>query len=84
MSYSDQTREGTVYLVLKPGRGAFELRVDKATNQKPRSTPEGSIVMKAKIKIPRKAFEPLAPEAVITVPEEMVQHPISVEAVDPT
>lgn len=81
---NDRIREGNIYLVLSQGRYSFDLRVDKATNKKPRATPEGSIVVKVKLRVPNKAFEPIAPEVVVTVPEELVQHPIEVEAADAT
>lgn len=77
-------REGTVYLTVLPGRYPYELRFAKATNKRPTSTPEGSVVVRIRVIIPRSAFEPLRPDATIEVPEEMVSRnaEISVEAED--
>lgn len=74
-------REGSIYLVVRPSRYG-ELSVVKATNRKPRSTTEGSVVVKLKLRIPKAAFEPLRPEATVTVPESLVQHPVEVEAIE--
>lgn len=78
-----RNREGTVYLTVRKGRYVFELVVDKATNKKPRVTPEGSVVVALKLVIPNAAFEPIRPEATVVVPESLVQHPVEVEAVEP-
>lgn len=75
-------REGTVYLVVRPGRYYGTLTVDKATNKRPKVTSEGSIVVKLNLSIPEAAFLPLSPEATVTVPEGMVRHPVTVEATD--
>lgn len=75
-------REGTAYLQVRADRYPFELRVLKATQRKPTVVEPDCVVVKVKLRVPRAAFEPLRPEAVVTVPESLVQHPVAVEAVD--
>jgi hypothetical protein len=79
---STQWREGVAYLQVRPGRYPSELRVIKATQRRPDVVEAECVVVKVKLRIPAKAFDPLQPEAVITVPEDLVQHPVEVEAVD--
>lgn len=77
-------REGTTYLTVRPDHyWANELKVIKATQGEPSSIDADCVVVKLKLRIPKAAFKPLEPEAVVTVPEELVQHPVEVEAVDP-
>jgi len=80
----NRTRTGEVYLTVRPGRYPFELVVDKATVRKPTVTSPGAVVVKLKLRIPTAAFEPLKPEATVTIPESLVQHPVEVEAEDPS
>lgn len=54
--------------------------VTKARRAKPDSLGEDEIVVKVRIELPRQAFEPLEPEALVVVPEELVQHVVEVEA----
>lgn len=61
-----------------------EARVVKSTQRPPEVVEPGCIVVKVKLRIPFEAWDPIAPEAVIDVPAELIQHPIEVEAVDPT
>ena len=75
-------REGTTYLQVRAGRGYFSLDVVKATQRKPTVIAPGCVVVKVQLRIPDKAFRPLEPTAVVTVPEQLVQHPVEVEAVD--
>lgn len=75
-------REGTTYLQIRLHRG-WQLRVIKATQREPDVVESGCVVVKIQLRIPQSAFAPLQPQAVITVPEELVQHPIHAEAVDP-
>lgn len=77
-------RTGTVYLQLAPStRWYADLRLVNATSRKPRRAAPGAVVVKLRVEIPGEAFEPLTPEATVTVPESLVQRPIAVEAEDP-
>lgn len=88
---SGSTREATAYLQLEPGapsaygKSGWQLRdcatVVRCTNSKPAEPIPGCIVVKVKIRVPREAWEPLSPEAIIEVPAELVQRPVTVSAV---
>jgi hypothetical protein len=58
-------------------------RVIKATTKRPEVTDPDVVVVKIRVQIPYEAFEPLKPEAVVVIPEELVQHPVTVEAAAP-
>ena len=74
--------EGDVYLTIRRDpRWYRRLKPIKATGKRPTSVPADAVVMKIKVRMPAAVFKPLEPEAVVTVPEELVQYPISVEAV---
>ena len=75
--------EATVYLTLRQGRYLWTMVVDKATNKRPSVTPEGSIVVKLKLRVPRRAFQPLEPSVVVDVPEDAIisGDDVTVEAV---
>lgn len=76
--------QGNVYLTVRKAEVGYwrtELRPVKATYRKPTVVDADEIVVKVQLRIPAAAFEPLEPEAVVTVPEELVQHPVYVEAV---
>lgn len=77
-------RDGTAYLQVRPGRYPTDLRVIKATQRRPDVVEADCVVVKVRLRIPAKAFDPLQPEAVVTVPEDLVQHPVEVEAVEPS
>lgn len=76
-------RNGDVYLQVRkaPGYGGG-LRVVKSTQRRPYSLEEGCVLVKIRLQIPDAAFKPLEPVASVVVPEQLVQHPITVEAVD--
>jgi hypothetical protein len=76
-------REGTTYLQVRAD-GMYGLKIVKATQRRPTVVEASCVVVKVKLRIPDGAFVPLEPEAVVTVPEELVQQPIEVEAVDPS
>jgi hypothetical protein len=77
-------RTATTYLQVRPSRYYSEAKVMKATQKKPEVVEPGCIVVKIALRIPREAWQPFAPEAVIDVPADLVQHPIAVEAEDAT
>ena len=77
-------REGDLYLQVRPDpRYVAELRAIKCTQREPDVVEPGCVVVKIRVRIPDAAFRPLQPEAVVTIPEELVQQPIAVEAVNP-
>ena len=76
------------YLQVKKSRfyGSWhtEARVMRCTQNKPDIVEPGCIVVKVRLRLPAEAWGPFEPEAVIDVPADLIQHPIQVEAVDPT
>lgn len=81
--------DATGYLVVEGirtryGKKAVErARLLRVTVGKPASLTADQIAVKVTIRLPAKAFDALQPEAVILVPEELIQQPVEVEAVDP-
>lgn len=78
--------EATAYLQVRRWSNSWrwEARVIKATQRRPEVVEDGCIVVKVRLRIPFEAWDPLAPEAVIDVPADLIQHPIEVEAADPS
>jgi hypothetical protein len=76
--------ETTTYLHIGKDRRTWSLRgiVRKHSNSRPDEPAAGCVVVKLRLRIPAEAFEPLAPEAVIDVPADLIQRPIEVEAGD--
>jgi hypothetical protein len=72
--------EGTTYLQVRRD-GAQRLKVVRATQNRPEAVAPGCVVVKIRLRIPAAAFAPLTPEAVVTVPENLVQ-PVEVEPVE--
>lgn len=92
MSTND-TVTATVYLQLAPDvnervsdtspywlRGA---RVINATQNRATKPKGGTVEVKLEIRVPKAAFLPLQPEAVVVIPTELTTaHPVVVEATD--
>lgn len=85
------TREATAYLQIAPHAprpyggywGSSEASIMRCTNGKPETPLPGCIVVKVRIRVPKEAWEPISPEAVIDIPAELIQRPVEVEAVHP-
>lgn len=81
--------DATGYLVVEGTRLRFgaksvtRAKLVKVTRGKPATLTADQIAVKVTVRIPSKAFDALEPEAVIMVPEELIQQPVEVEAVDP-
>ncbi|MCZ9884113.1 hypothetical protein [Arthrobacter sp. B2a2-09] len=74
--------EADTYLQLRRTEGVWNrpLRVIKSTQRKPAVLEPGCVVVKVRIRVPAAAFEPLTPEAVVTVPESLIQHTVQATA----
>ncbi len=60
-------------------------KVVNMTQKKPTKQQGGTVLTKLTIRIPKAAFMPLRPEAIVVIPEHMtVTAPLEVEAVDPS
>lgn len=59
-------------------------RVVAVTQSRPKQPRRGVLIVKVTLRIPKGAFLPLRPEAVVIVPEALTEAvPVEVEAVDP-
>lgn len=85
---SSETIAATGYLVVEGERsrysdhGVIRAKLARLTKGKPATLTGDQVAVKVTIRIPAKAFDALAPEAVILVPEELIQHPVEVEAIE--
>ena len=58
--------------------------VERVTQKRPARPVPGTVLVKLTIRLPKAAFYPLRPEAVVVVPESLAEaNPIEVEALDP-
>lgn len=79
--------ETTVWLTLEPTRGNYGdrpvngMRVAKLTQSRPKN--DRLPVVKLTIRLPARAFDPLAPDVTIEVPEDALSWPEPVITVDP-
>ncbi|WP_417555619.1 hypothetical protein [Microbacterium sp.] len=91
---SNETVRATVYLQVQPeykqwmtDRSKPEsingAKVIRSTQKRSASPEPGTVEVKLTIELPKAAFTPLAPEAIVVIPETMTQpHPVEVEAAD--
>ncbi|WP_193596101.1 hypothetical protein [Microbacterium sp. YJN-G] len=90
---SNESVRATVYLQVAPEISRYYPRDDPrgingakvvGSTQKRSSAPRaGTVEVKLTVEIPKAAFLPLRPEAIVVVPESMTTpHPIEVEAAD--
>jgi hypothetical protein len=92
-SDNDGTVDAEVYLQVEPKfygtvRGeplVREAKVVGFTLSRPKKPRSGTVTMKMTLRLPKAAFLPLRPEAVVVVPENMItaNMPIEVEATSP-
>lgn len=96
MSADNNTVRATAYLRLRPEYRRYYsaaprdtpdaisgAKVVGATQNKSQHPKPGTVEVKLTIEIPKGAFLPLRPEAIVIVPESMAQpHPLTVEAED--
>ena len=90
------THIATAYLVIKASRGygvrdeetglrpVNEIRAVAMRKSRPRTLDPDEIALKVRVQVPDTAFDPLAPDALIVVPEEMaIRGPITTEVDEP-
>jgi len=66
-------------------RDVSEVSLSKLTQSRPSKLGVDEVMVRVKIRLPASAFDPLIPDVVITVPEDLIQRgPIVVEAEDAT
>lgn len=95
MNYGLRAVKVPVYLQVEPELSHFagreltisdirDAKVVNATQTRPRKPKPGTIVVKITLEVPKAAFLPLAPEALVVIPESLTTpHPITVDATDP-
>ncbi len=65
-------------------RRVWGAKVVNATQKRPTKPRAGTVLVKLTLRVPKAAFLPLAPAAVVVIPEDMtVVAPLEVEAEDP-
>lgn len=78
----------TAYLVVEGKRRSWgndlyeKGRVVSSRTNKPAQLLVDQVAVKVTLKIPKLAFEALTPEAVIEIPEDLVQRPVWIEAAE--
>ncbi|MFI5426094.1 hypothetical protein [Aeromicrobium sp. UC242_57] len=89
-----KTHKATFYAQVKAKRGygtrnpdtglrpVSEIRLAKTTQSYPGTRDTDTVIVKLTVEVPDTAFDPLLPNAVVTIPEGMTVHPIAVEADD--
>lgn len=82
--------DATFYAQVEPEYGRWDTenpigaKVVLISQRKPTAPIGGTVTVKLTIRVPKVAFQPLQPEAIVVVPSELAEaHPIEVEAEDP-
>lgn len=82
--------DATFYAQVEPEYGRWDnetvtgAKVVRIGQRKPVNPIGGTVTVKLTIRVPKAAFAPLAPEAIVVVPETLTDpHPVTVEAEDP-
>lgn len=83
--YAQVEPEWSGYVDSEGNRAVWGAKVVAITQKKPARPRGGTVLVKLTIRVPKAAFMPLRPEAIVVIPEEMtVATPVEVEAVDPS
>jgi hypothetical protein len=90
---TDDTVRATVYLQVQPEFSRFDrdspagvraAKVVGSTMNRSQHPKPGTVEVKITIELPKAAFLPLRPEAIVIIPESLTTpHPVEVEALDP-
>ena len=80
MTTTTDYHEGFMYLTVRDTKRFRKLAPVKVTGKPPTVVDADAVVIKLQLRIPSAAFQPLKPSAVVTVPAELVQHVVAVEA----
>ncbi len=82
--YAQVEPEWSTYITSNGERALRGAKVVTITQKKPTRPKGGTVLVKLTIRVPESAFMPLRPEAIVVVPEDMVQtNPIVVEVESP-
>jgi hypothetical protein len=81
--------DATAFIVVKAQRGAYRIngkrpvysaKITQSRQSRPPKLGAEEVAVKVTVRLPKAAFDPLEPEALVVVPEELVQHVVEVEA----
>ena len=84
----NETVDATGYLILRGVRSRYgdksvhTAKFGRTVQSAPGRLERDDVAVKITVRLPSAAFDPLRPEALVIVPEELVQRPVVVEAVD--
>jgi hypothetical protein len=86
---SDETVDATFHVQIEPYWSRWETtngaKVSRFTLNRPEKPKGGTVTVKLTVRLPKVAFEPLRPEAVIEIPPGLIAAtPIEVIAKDPS
>lgn len=82
------TVEATAYLTVEGTRSRYSdksvtaAKVTRVTKGRPAQLSADQVAVRVTVQLPAAAFDPLRPEAMIVVPEELIQRPVEVEATE--
>ena len=83
--YAQIEPEFSSYVSREGDRAVLGAKVVGLTQKRPERPRSGVVVTKLTVRIPKAAFLPLRPEAIVVIPEDMTApYPIEVEAGDPS
>jgi hypothetical protein len=87
-----ETIDATLYVQVEPEFARWPAndppvigaRPTRMTQKRPDKPKPGSVLVKLTVRLPKSAFMPLRPEAIVVVPESLaLPTPVTVQAVDP-
>jgi hypothetical protein len=85
---SGETVDAITYLTVEGTRRRYgdkvvhAAKVARVTQNPPAQLSKDQVAVRVTIRLPAKAFDPLKPEALVVIPEELIQHPVEVEATE--
>lgn len=65
------------------GNSVIKVHATGLTQKKPTNLPADSVAVRLTVDIPPEAFDAFTAEAVISIPSELVQHPITAVVTEP-
>ncbi|AIY15812.1 hypothetical protein GUY44_07585 [Pimelobacter simplex] len=83
--YAQVEPEWGNYIDSDGNRSIHGAKVTTITQKRPQRPRGGTVLVKLTIRVPQAAFQPLRPEAIVVIPEDMTAvTPVEVVAEDPT
>lgn len=82
------TVDATAFLTVEGTRSRYgdksvrSAKVARVTQGRPAQLSADQVAVRVTVRLPIAAFDPLRPDALIVVPEELIQRPVEVEATE--